>query len=251
MIPTPPPPPGPPPPGDPLPPGNPPPNPAPATAPVGDRILRRLRHLVDPESMVGAVIVTVWSVLAANPGGPWVVLIVTGVGLAIHAATVDSGNHVALWFTSAYLFLVTLVALAFLVDRPRPVLLAVAASTVLAHNELVRVNAVRRRHAVLDPDVFSTSAITLGLAAGLGIIGTALAEAFTTTGATGTSADGRSWLWVPVATGVLVVVALVVALAPTRRPTDPSNRRWTPGQRIPPAPRSDGPGSGVDPRSQP
>ncbi|MGB5756619.1 MAG: hypothetical protein WBM50_06865, partial [Acidimicrobiales bacterium] len=46
----------------------------------------------------------------------------------------------------------------------------------------------------------------------------------------------RSWLWMPGAVVLLLVIGFALAIGPTRRATEASRQRWQPGDRIPPQP---------------
>ncbi len=185
--------------------------------------------LRDPESMIGLFIVTVWAALAALNGG-WLVLLITLViAWATHVLAVETGNHVLLWLSTATLLILILVASEDTLGDLPPVLLAAAGATALAHNELVRLNYARRRNAVVDPALFGASALGVGGAALIAIIGVIVATA-------ADNGSERSWLWVPVAVAVLMLIGFALTIAPARRASKASKQRWQPGDRIPPQP---------------
>ncbi len=202
-----------------------------------DRTVQRFtdwtrRHFVllgDPESMIALFIVTVWATLAAARGGWMVLVIVLAISWAAHAVAVESGNHVLLWLSTALLLVLIIVASESNFDGLPPVLLAAAGTTALAHNELVRLNYTRRRKAVVHAEVFSASAFGVGCAAILATVGVAVATV---------ADDGseRSWLWVPIAVGVLMLIGFALTITPARRSSKASKERWQPGDRIPPQP---------------
>ncbi len=197
-----------------------------------DLIVRHARLLGDPESMGAAVIMTIWAVLAGQAAGTLGVVLAVAVAWFLHAAAVETGSHVSLWLSTAGLLILVVVAAAVTLQGLHPVLLAGAGATVLAHNELVRLNYTRRRRAEVDPEVFRSSSIAITLAGVLAVIGIAVANGLAT-------GDERTWLWMPIATGAIMVVGLGLSLLPTWRAPEASRQRWLPGERIPPPPPQD------------
>lgn len=195
----------------------------------GDLVIRHARMLGDPESMVAALIVTLWSILAAIDGGMWSVLVSLCIGWFLHVTAVETGSHVSLWLTTAALLIMVVLASAITFDGLGPVPLAAAGATVLVHNELVRLNYTRRRRAVIDPEVFRTAPLGAIVAGVLAVIGATLIGVLSDT-------EDRSWLWMPVATGVLIAIGLALTLLPVRGAPPASRERWQPGERMPPPP---------------
>ena len=198
-----------------------------------DRLIEFLLHhvdrLKDPESMIGLFIATLWAVFAGAWGG-WVAILIFAVIIwTLHVLSVESGSHVVLWLTTSAMLILIIIGSEATFGGLSPVLLAAGGATALAHNELVRLNYTRRRNAVVDESVFLASALGLGAAAGIGVVGVALAQAF---------ADGqdRPWFWMPGAVGALMVVGFGLAIGPLRRGNEASKQRWQPGERIPPQP---------------
>ncbi|MGI9599267.1 MAG: hypothetical protein ACR2QK_24095 [Acidimicrobiales bacterium] len=200
---------------------------------MGDSFARfvsdRAERLGDPESMVAAFIMTVWTVLASMWGGWPVILIFLLITGTLHILAVESGNHVVLWLSTSALLMIIVIASQTVFGGLPPVLLAAAGTTALAHNELIRINYARRRNAVVHDAVFQASGLALTGAGVIGIVGVALAEI---------AAGGgeRNWLWMPVAVGALMLIGFGLAIGPTRRATEASAERWQPGERIPPQP---------------
>jgi hypothetical protein len=179
--------------------------------------------------MIGAFIVTVWTVLAGIWGGWVVILILLAMAWTLHIIAVESGNHVVLWLTTSALLMLIVIASQTVFGGLPPILLAAAGSTALAHNELVRLNYSRRRGAVVHDAVFQASALALTGASVIGIVGVALAEI-------ARSGGQRSWLWMPVAVAALMLIGYGLSIAPARRPVKANAERWQPGDRIPPQP---------------
>ncbi len=200
---------------------------------IGRRIASWFVHhgslLTDPESMVGWFIVTLWCVLAGFTGGVLVMVILLAIGWFVHAAAVESGNHVTLWLTTAMLLILIVLASQLTFDGLPPVLLAAAGSTALIHNELVRLNYTRRRNAVVHEAVYHGSGLAMAAAVAIGVVGVALLQIFS-------SGGQRTWLWMPAAAGALMAIGFALALGPLRKATESSKERWMPGDRIPPQP---------------
>jgi hypothetical protein len=98
---------------------------------------------------------------------------------------------------------------------------------------MIRLNYTRRRRADVDPSVFQSSAIVITVAGVLAVVGVAVANSLA-------GDDGRTWLWMPVATGALLVIGIGLSLLPAWRAPEASRQRWLPGERIPPPPPSVG-----------
>lgn len=194
-----------------------------------DGIVHHARLLGDPESMTAALIMTIWCAIAGMAAGTPGVVIAVLVGWFLHGAAVETGSHVLLWLATAGLLIMVVVASAVTLDGLHPVLLAVAGTTVLAHNELIRLNYTRRRLAEVDQGIFQASGIGTTIAGVLAVVGVAVTNGLA-------SGDQRSWLWMPVATGALLAIGFGLSLLPTRRAPEASRRRWLPGERIPPPP---------------
>lgn len=200
---------------------------------LGQRFSGWLAHhaslLTDPESMVGWFIVTLWCVLAGFQGGVVIMLILLAIGWFVHFATVESGNHVLLWLTTAMLLILIVLASQLTFNGLAPVLLAAAGASALVHNELVRLNYARRRNATVHEAVYQSAGLALAAATAVAIIGVALTQIFS-------SGGQRTWLWMPAAAGALMIIGFSLALGPLRKATDSSKERWMPGGRIPPQP---------------
>lgn len=196
---------------------------------MGDYLARHFDLLRDPESMIGLFIVTLWSVFAGAFGGWVAILIILFIAWVLHFLAVESGNHVVLWLTTVALLVLIVISSAATFNGLSPILLAAAGSTALVHNELVRINYTRRRNAVVHPEVFHASGIGLAAAAGIAVAGV-------TVSAIASDGSERSWLWMPAAVGVLMLVGFGLAIGPARRASQASKERWQPGDRIPPQP---------------
>ena len=198
-----------------------------------DAVVHHARLLSDPESMVAALIMTVWATLAGLAAGTIGVVVAVVIAWVLHTMAVETGSHVTLWLSTAGLLILVVVASAGTFGDLHPILLAAAGTTVLAHNELIRLNYSRRRGARVDDRIFQSSALAVGAAGLLAVVGVAIVS--------GLQGGGdRTWLWMPVATAALMAVGFGLSLAPTRRAPEASRRRWLPGERIPPPPPDQG-----------
>ncbi len=200
---------------------------------LGDRLIEFTLHhvmlLKDPESMIALFIATLWAVFAGAWGGWVAILIFATIIWVLHVLSVETGNHVVLWLTTAALLVLIVIGSEATFGGLSPVLLAAAGASALAYNELVRLNYTRWRNAVVSESVFQASALGLAAAAGVAVIGVGLAQAF---------ADGsdRNWLWMPGAVLALMVIGFGFSIWPARRSNEASKQRWQPGERIPPQP---------------
>jgi hypothetical protein len=210
--------------------------------------VRQRTGLFSLESVVGVVIVTLWAVLAGAPGGVLGLSICFGIGLIAHWLAIETGSHGALWASTVVVLGLILIAGARL-PLP-PLALTVMTGTALVHNEMIRINGSRRR-AQVDIEVFHASALAVVAAVALAIGAVALAVSLslnlgasvafdeTLDDVTDLGSGDRSWLWVPLAVGSLVAVAAALAALPALRSKRSANRRWQPGERLPPPPLSD------------
>ncbi len=190
--------------------------------------LRAVR-LADPETIVSTIVVAVLGLLAGIGGGIVGMLIVLVVVLAIHMVTVESGHYLMLWLATSMLLLLILLAFATIFPTVPAVLWAVGGAIALAYNELVRINFARRRQAIIDQSVFSSSTIGVGAATLIGMIATGVAQVL------GSGSD-RNWLWIVLAFFVVSLIGLAIAIVPVRNATAKDKERFQPGERIPPQP---------------
>ncbi len=182
-----------------------------------------------PESVLGLLLYSVWAVLAGLWTG-WIgIVLLLIIGWLLHAGAVESGNHVMLWLSTAVLLTYVVVASEASFGGLPPAVLAVAGTTVLAHNELVRIGYGRRRRAVLHEQVFQASSLALVLCGALAVLAVAITDLVN-------QGSERSWLWMVAAVAMLFALGLALAIAPSFASNDASRKRWRPGARIPPQP---------------
>lgn len=200
---------------------------------VGDRLIGFTIHhvtlLKDPESMIALFIATLWAVFAGAWGGWVAILVFATIIWTLHVLAVETGNHVVLWLTTTAMLVLIVIGSEATFGGLSPVLLAAGGASALAYNELVRLNYTRRRNAIVTESVFQASALGLAAAAGIGVIGVGLAQAFS-------SGSERNWLWMPGAVLALMIIGFGLSVWPARRATEASKQRWQPGERIPPQP---------------
>lgn len=196
---------------------------------------RRLRALATPETATGCLIAVAWAVLASAPLLPLsLVTFIVLLTIGLHLTTVDSGSFSLLWITTGWVLLLIVVSTRSILDGADPLLFTAAGITALGHNELIRLAYARRRNARVDRSIYTSSAIGVGLAGLLAIIGIGLSDPIA-------QAVGRSWLWMPVTIGIVVAIALGFVVVPTLGAPTAHKDRWQPGDRIPPRRQRHGP----------
>lgn len=210
-----------------------------------------LSKLAVPEVFVGLAIVTVWG-LAVSDGSPLAALFSVTILMGAFIIAVRSGMHFFLWVLC--LLTILAVAISFGVtifgSWGSPVVLGfvalLGATSVLALMQTVRAYHARRRGAVVDESIIWTPLIGVGIC-GL-VTGITLAALVRLA-----QGPPRSWIWVPVATVAVFAAGFALTLLPTRTATDTSDKRWTPGERVPPSPLGNdqlNPQAGTPPRSR-
>jgi hypothetical protein len=179
------------------------------------------------EVVLATLVLLVWAAIPAIDLG-WIgFLILIAIPLWIHFAAVESGNHLLLWTSTLTMLILAITSLDGL-RSATPVSLSMATLTTLGYNELVRLNHARRRGGTIDDEIYSGSALAMGLVGLVATAGITIAEML--------SAGERTWLWLPVALVAVLGTSGLVLLLPARRAPSPSRERWRPGDRIPPQP---------------
>lgn len=196
----------------------------------------RSQRLSDPETIASTIIVAVIALPTGIIGlaggivsGLIVMLIVLAVALAVHMTAVESGHYAMLWTATTMLLVLVVIGVEIIFQDGSPIVYAFGGALALAHNELVRINFARRRNTIVDDRIFSSSAIGVGAASGIGIVATGIAQVFSL----GTN---RTWAWIIVAFTVLTLVGLAIVIAPVRNATTRDKEKFVPGERIPPQP---------------
>jgi hypothetical protein len=205
-------------------------------ATFGDRVnawfMTRVKRLGDPESMVAAVIMVVWAAaLSLQTGSLLVVLLLLAVALTVHAVTIESASHAGLWVSTGLLLFFVVMVLTFSPVGTLPVAFAFGGASALAYQQLVCLNAIRRRQAVIDGRLIEANALAVLGCGVVGLLAAGVADAVNTT-------EERSWLWVPAAVACLLLLGFVVTVLPARWSSAASRLRYRPGERMPPRPRT-------------
>ncbi len=190
---------------------------------------RHIPLLIDPESVVAAFIMTFWSVITGAQGGWITILMLFGSSMLLHIVTIEHANYVLTWMTNSWLLLLVVLGAELTFDGLPHWLLAVAGTSVLGYNELLRINQLRRRNAVIHEQVFHAAGLAVGGAGLLATVGIAVAQVLDIGG-------GRNWLWLPAAVFVLLAIGFLLTVGPTRGRSEADKERWEPGERIPPQP---------------
>jgi hypothetical protein len=201
----------------------------------------RARRWSRPEVVAGALIAAGWAATGGFAvGGGWTVsgslpvAVAAAVGIVVmHLAAVESGNHTLAWMTTGLVGAAALVTLASLDRDTGPLVYAAAATTTLAHSDLIRVGYARRRRADVDPGIYRQAAAGVVLAGVAGAAAILVAQVMS-------SGTDRNWLWMPATVGALVLAAAALAVLPVRSAPPSRRERWRPGDRLPPPPPDDG-----------
>lgn len=193
--------------------------------------------LAFPEVFVGLAIVTVWA-LAASVGSVVLGLLGVAVLSAAYIVALRSGVHFYLWVLCLLTIIAVVISFGATIFTAlgSPMVLGVlallGATSVLALMQTVRTYQARRRGAAVDDSIVWTPLIGVGIC---GMVTGVTLAALVRLG----QGPPRSWIWVPVATAAVFVAGFALALFPLRAATQTSEKRWTPGERIPPAPLGD------------
>lgn len=194
-----------------------------------DWAIDRARRQSDPESLIAALIATIWAVLASIEFGVLAILVVVGITWMLHGLTVEAGQHSLLWITTGLILMMILVALPVTLGATTPLPTAMAGCTALIYNEAVRFNYTHRRGAAIGRTVAPASGLAVGSAAALALVGVAAADIVD-------NQRNQNWLWMFAALVALLLVGYAFTLVPGRKAPGTSSERWQPGERIPPQP---------------
>lgn len=195
------------------------------TAPV-----KPLETLSSPEAIGAAALMMLFGFGPLLSGLPILGLLITcGIGLALLAGAVIGGNHILAVLTLAYGGV--LVAITYTGAEVSWLFLPPVVVLLLVLSDLMRVAFVRRRGAVVSDQLLVAPLLGSLAAGGAAIFSSGLVAVITDAG------DGGSWLWTPVAIGLLMIFGFIVLMVPRRGATEADRRRWTPGEPLPPGPR--------------
>lgn len=188
----------------------------------------RMARFASPETMAGVAIMTVTS-LAATFRSPVVMGVALIVGLVVHLAAVDGGNHSVGWLGTAMVLGFGVAAGEVLFGDLPPVAYTVPALLALTHNELLGLGHARRRSGHVDLLVYRSSALGLLAVAIVSVVGVTLAQRLD-------SGSERSWLWMAIAVAAITTTGILLTWVPARRPNTYRRKRWRPGERLPAIP---------------
>lgn len=194
------------------------------------------------EVVAGAAILAGWSAAALGGVVPVPVAVVAAIGaIALHLAAVDTGSFSLLWLATGVALALITVAGRTLLAGADPILFTGAGITALAHNELLRATYAGRRGAIVDRQVRRSSTLGTVLAGLVALLAVGLAAPLADQDAQ------RSWLWTPLALGVVMLVLVCFTVGPTWSAPEVSKERWQPGDRLPPhRPHVSDGGTGAD-----
>ncbi len=209
-----------------------PPAPAPSPGAISDeKRLKKLRSELyrTPEIIAAHILMVVVSATLLFIGTPLLVVVVMAAfGSALILLTVMSGSHAMVVMTVCYFGLILLVVIAD--SGAGGAVLAAWMSLALFLSDFFRLNFARRRSARVDPRLFVS---TLGFTFVVAVVATAS----TAIGSLVANGDGqRSWIWVPVASLIILVLISAATIAVARKPGRYDKRRYRPGERMLPQP---------------
>lgn len=199
-----------------------------------DEMLRR-DVFTSPEAIGAAVIMGLLTMAPLVAGMPLFGLLFTmAIGLGLLALTLISGDHILTVLTVMYAGVVCIAVYLSMTDNasdpPWGVMIPVGV-VLLVLFDLIRVSHARRRQAEVSNELLGPS-ILGPLSAGLLSVVSAVIVWLV-----GQEGEGVSWLWTPVAVGVVLALGAVLIVVPRLGSSEPDRKRWTPGDSIPPGPR--------------
>ena len=190
----------------------------------------RMQRFATVEVIAGVLVMSTWAALATvGLGSLIIVVVVVAISVWLHLAAVETGGHSMMWLATGLVLGFIVMTSGAVFGGLEPVSYTVAAMTALIHNELIRLSHARRRQANIDEQIYVNAAVGIGLVAVAAVVGIGLAQPLT-------RSTGRSWLWMPAASAVLIAVVAALMLVPGRKTKASSRQRWRPGDRIPPQP---------------
>lgn len=184
-----------------------------------------------PTAIVAFAFSAAASALPTLGSHPVATIMMIVIGLGLTAVTIDTGSHLMLIMTAAFLMFSLGFALAdFGLNGAVPwALLGVAG---LVYADIVRLCFAERRHGVIEGGVYQ------GIGVGVVIVGVGSAATAAALAGLSTVGANANWLLVPLAL-VLAVVGLVgLAIGVSRSPGQFDKRRWKPGERLTAPPRA-------------
>ncbi len=206
-----------------------------------DRFVSRIIGFNVVLSLIGAMIVTVWVIVTFRDlilffpqAGVLLAAFVIMIGLLIHFVALNTGNHIVSWGASTFVVLLALLGVASAQPGSRPDLAVIAGISVLAYNESMRLSFAQRRGAIVNQNVYFSSAISIavvGLFAAIGVQVAKLGVDLQPTENGGETLAEQNW-WVLVSVITLIVAVAAVLFVPTIRRHRQTAKRVRPGQRI-------------------
>lgn len=197
--------------------------------------MRRRDVFLSPEAMGAAAVMGMLTLTPLAAGMPLLGLLATlSVGLGLLALTLVGGDHILTVLTVVYAGVVCIGVYAAMSDvasdPPWAVMIPVGVLLLILF-DLIRVSHARRRQAEVSNQLLGP-AILGSLGAGVLSVVSAVVVFVVSEGG-----EGVSWLWTPVAIGVVLVLGVVFVVVPRLGSSEADRRRWTPGESIPPGPR--------------
>lgn len=212
-----------------------PPAPAPAPGAISDeKRIKALRSELyrSPEIIAAHALMAIVSASMLLIGAPWlVVVILAGFGSTLIMLSVMSGSHAMVVMTVCY-FGVILLAVSGDAGLGAAGF-AAWMSLALFLSDFFRLNFARRRSARVDQRLFVN---TLGFTFVIALVATLSMFAGSLVASSG---GERSWVWVPIASALILVLIAAATIAIARKPGTYDKRRYRPGERMLPQPTVD------------
>ncbi len=189
--------------------------------------------LSTPEFGVASLVLAFWAIILVPIVGVLFTLIawgvVFGIGELLLYLTVRKGDHGFLALTAIYTLCVAWPALV-VQDWGLPMSLVIAGASALFITDLVRLNFARRRDAVVDASLVTSTLLMTGAVTAMSLFSFSLVLGLAD------ESGNRSWIWMPVISGLLLAVAGVAFFALSRSPAKSKTRNWKPGETMLPPP---------------
>lgn len=209
-----------------------PPAPAPAPGAISDeKRIKALRSELyrSPEIIAAHALMAIVSATLLLIGAPLlVVAILAGFGSTLILLSVMSGSHAMVVMTVCYFGVILLAVIGE--TGLGGAGLAAWMSLALFLSDFLRLNFARRRSATVDLRLFVN---TLGFTFVVALVATLSMFA----GSLVANSEGeRSWVWVPIASVIVLVLIGGATIAIARKPGEYDKRRYRPGERMLPQP---------------
>ncbi len=189
-----------------------------------------------PEFVVASLVLLTWTVVLVPVSGIVLTLIfwggVFGLGELFLFLSIKNGSHGFVTATALYTLVIS--ALAVTVHEwSMPLSLILAGSSALFVSDLARLSFARRRDAFLPADLIVSTLLMTGTVTVVSLLSFGLLLGLAD------DSGERSWLWVPIIAGVLLVLTAGATFVLSRSSARSEVGRWKPGHTMLPPPTTD------------